>query len=225
MNVGIVVAAGKSERMGQNVDKAFLSMGSKPVLAYALMAFEKCTDIDRIVLVVRKDRVDAAGGLVRMFGLSKVKKIVAGGPSRQVSVQNGLEQVGDEVKIVAVHDGARPLVTPELISDTIASARKFGSGVAASKVTDTLKWVETGNKVAHTVDRTKLWSVQTPQTFKLSLLLKAFAAVNKKDATVTDEASAVELLGEEVRLVPTSLPNIKITTADDLQMAGALLRV
>ena len=225
MNVGIIVAAGKSERMGPIADKVFLSLGSRPVLAYCLIAFEKCRDIDRIVLVVRKDHVEAAAALAQMFGCSKLKKIVAGGPTRQISVQNGLEYAGDEVKIVAVHDGARPMVTPELISETIASAQKFGSGVAAAKVTDTIKWVESGNKVAHTVDRSKLWAVQTPQAFKVALLLRAFAAVNKKNMTVTDEASAVELLGEEVRLVPTSLPNIKITTPDDLQMAAAMLKV
>ncbi len=225
MNVGIIVAAGKSERMGPVADKVFLSLGAKPVLAYCLIAFEKCTDIDRIVLVVRKDHVEAATALAQMFGCSKLRKVVAGGASRQTSVQIGLEHAGDEVKIVVVHDGARPLVTSELISETVVSAQKFGSGVAASKVTDTLKWVDSGNKVAHTVDRSKLWAVQTPQAFKVALLLKAFAAVNKKGATVTDEASAVELLGEDVRLVPTSLPNIKITTPDDLQMATALLRV
>jgi 2-C-methyl-D-erythritol 4-phosphate cytidylyltransferase len=139
-------------------------------------------------------------------------------------VLSGLAQLSDDVRIVSVHDGARPCVTPELISETIASAKKYGSGVAASKITDTVKYVERGFKVAKTVDRTKLWAVQTPQTFKLDVLMKAFAVVQKKNASVTDEASAVELCGEEVRLVPSALPNVKITTPDDLTVAAALLR-
>jgi 2-C-methyl-D-erythritol 4-phosphate cytidylyltransferase len=225
MNYGLIVAAGKSERMGPNVDKAFLTLGSKPLLAYSLLAFEKCDHIDGIVLVVRKDRVDAANGLAQMFGCAKVKKIVAGGPTRQASVQNGMDLLHDEVTVVAVHDGDRPLVTSELISETIVSAQKYGSGVAASKITDTIKYVERGQKVSRTIDRSKLWTVQTPQTFSVQILRAAFEAVNRKKASVTDEASAVELLGEGVRLVPTSLPNIKITVAEDLLVAAALLKV
>jgi 2-C-methyl-D-erythritol 4-phosphate cytidylyltransferase len=225
MNFGVIVAGGKSERMGPEVDKAFLSLGMQPVLAYSLLAFEKCHDIDGVVLVVRKDRVDAARGMCQVFGCSKVKRIVPGGTSRQHSVSNGLEALGPDVTIVAVHDGARPCVTSDLISETIKSAKKHGSGVAAAKITDTVKQVDKGTTVSKTVDRTKLWTVQTPQTFELSRLLKAFDVVKKKKAIVTDEASAMELSGAEVRLVPSTLSNIKITTPDDLNLAAALLRL
>jgi 2-C-methyl-D-erythritol 4-phosphate cytidylyltransferase len=224
MNYGIIVAAGKSERMGVNVDKAFLTLGSKPLLAYSLASFERCPDIDGIVLVVRKDRVDSATALAQMFGCTKLKGVVAGGATRQISVQNGLERLNDDVDIVAVHDGARPLVSPQLISETIASAKKFGSGVAASKITDTIKSVDRGNKVAKTVDRSKLWAVQTPQTFQVSILREAFQMVNRKNAVVTDEASAVELAGGDVRIVPSALPNTKVTTPEDMLMAAALLK-
>lgn len=224
MNYGVVVAAGKSERMGPNVDKAFLSLGTKPVLAYSLLAFEKCHDIDGIVLVCRKDRMDSARAMASLFGVSKLKRVVAGGSMRQVSVSNGLEACGDDVDVVAVHDGARPCVTPELISETIKSAKRYGSGVAAVKVTDTVKHVDTGLTIARTVDRTKLWAVQTPQTFKLDLLKKAFDRVKKKKTTITDEASAVELV-EKVHLVVAPVSNIKITTADDLALAAALLKL
>lgn len=225
MNYGIIVAAGKSERMGADVDKGFLSIGSKPVLAYSLQAFERCADIDGIILVVRKDRLDTASGMAHMFGCHKVKKVVVGGATRQLSVQSGLDELNDDVKIVAVHDGARPMVTPELISETIASAKKSGSGVAASKITDTVKYVERGLKVSKTIDRAKLWAVQTPQTFKVALLRKAFEVVNKKDVAVTDEASAAELAGIDVMLVPTALPNLKITMPQDLQVAAAIMSV
>jgi len=130
-----------------------------------------------------------------------------------------------EAQIVAVHDGARPCVTPELISETIKSAKKHGSGIAGVKITDTVKSVERGFVVSGTVDRTYLWAVQTPQAFKVDLLKKALEVVRKKRRVVTDEASAVELLGEEVHIVPSSSANIKITTADDLMLAAALMRL
>jgi len=225
MNYGVIVAGGKSERMGLDVDKAFLSLGTKPILAYSLIAFEKCHDIDGVILVVRKDRMESARAMAQLFGCYKVKKVVAGGVTRQDSVENGLAQLNNEVDVVAVHDGARPCVTPQVISETVKSAKKFGSGVAAVKITDTIKEVKRGSIVSKTIDRTMLWAVQTPQTFKLSLLLKAFSAVNKKRMTVTDEASAVELVCKDVRLVPAALSNIKITTPDDLTLAAALMRL
>jgi 2-C-methyl-D-erythritol 4-phosphate cytidylyltransferase len=225
MILGIIVAAGKSERMGTDVDKAFLSLGTRPVLAYSLLAFEQCPMIDGVVLVVRKDRVDAARGLAQIFGCAKVRKVLAGGATRQASVILGLDALGEDTKIVAVHDGARPCVTPDMITETITMAKRTGSGVAAVKVTDTLKEVARGTTVSHTVDRAKLWAVQTPQTFRADLLRKAYAFVEKKKLTVTDESSAVEACGEAVHLVPTTWQNIKITTPADLALAAAILKV
>lgn len=225
MNSGIIVAAGRGERMGPDVDKAFLSLGSKPVLVYSLIAFEKCTDIEEVILVVRKERLEPARCAVQMFGCTKVRKIVAGGTHRQTSVLNGLAEISDEADLVAVHDGARPCVTSALITETLRSARQYGSGVAAVKITDTVKEVEKGVIISRTIDRTKLWRVQTPQAFKRELLEKAFAVVRKKKLTVTDEASAVELIHRSVRLVPASSSNIKITTPDDLVLAAALMRL
>ena len=225
MNCGIIVAAGKSERMGTDIDKAFLSLGTKPVVVYPLLAFEKCRDIDEVILVVRKERIDAARQVVRMFGCNKVKKVIAGGALRQQSVINGLAEANDEVDIVVVHDGARPCVTSELISQTINSAKQYGSGVAATKITDTVKSVEKGMIISGTVDRTKLWLVQTPQAFKKNLLQKAFAHVEKKKIKVTDEASAVELVSTGVRLVVAGSSNIKITSPNDLTLAAALMRL
>jgi len=211
--------------MGKEIDKAFLSLGTRPVVVYSLMAFEKCRDIDEVVLVVRRDHIDAARQAVRMFGSNKVKKVVAGGALRQDSVMNGLAEINEEAEIVVVHDGARPCVTADLISKTVASAKEFGSGIAAVKITDTVKSVEKGMIISETVDRTKLWLVQTPQAFKVSVLKKAFALVEKKKVKVTDEASAVELVANSVRLVESSVSNIKITTPDDLTLAAALMRL
>jgi 2-C-methyl-D-erythritol 4-phosphate cytidylyltransferase len=225
MNSAIIVAAGKSERMGVGTDKAFLSLGSRPVLAWSLLAFEQCHDIDQIVLVVRKEQIMATRGAVQMFGISKLRTIVAGGQRRQDSVANGLAALDPDTRIVAVHDGARPCITADLISETIRSAKRTGSGVAASRVIDTIKFVERSAIVDHTLDRDKLWAVQTPQTFKVELLRKAYAKVAEKGVTVTDEAAAMELLGEPVRLVEWPRSNPKITTAEDLTVAAALLKI
>lgn len=225
MIFGIIVAAGKSERMGLDVDKAFLSLGTRPVLAYSLLAFEQCPMIDGVILVVRKDRLESARGLAKIFGCDKVRKIVAGGTSRQSSVMIGLAELGDDVRTVVVHDGARPCVTSDLICETIKSAKRHGSGVAAVKITDTIKEVDRGMVVARTVDRTKLWAVQTPQAFKVELLSRAYANVKKKKLTITDESSSIEALGEDVHLVPAPLSNIKITTPEDLALAGTILKV
>lgn len=221
----IIVAAGRGERMGSGTDKAFLSLGPKPVVVWALMAFEESTAIDRVVLVVRREQVEAAKAVIQMFGLSKVKQIVAGGTKRQISVAKGLAAVDPETRIVVVHDGARPCVTPALIAEIVESAQKNGCSVAATRLVDTVKYVERGTVVDHTVDRTKLWAVQTPQAFKVDVLMRALKKVEESDIVVTDEATAVELLGEPVRLVEWQKPNIKITVVEDLAVAAALLRI
>jgi 2-C-methyl-D-erythritol 4-phosphate cytidylyltransferase len=225
MNTVILVAAGKSTRMGSNTDKAFLSLGSRPVIAWSLLAFEQCPMIDQIVLVVRKEQMLAAKSVAQMFGISKLRQVVAGGSRRQDSVVNGMREMAPETRIVVVHDGARPCVTPELIEATIKTAKRNGCGVAASRVWDTIKYVERGLTVDRTVDRAKLWAVQTPQAFKVELLQRAYETVEEQKAVVTDEASAVELIGEPVRLVEWSRHNVKITTAEDLPLAAAVLKI
>ncbi len=225
MTTAIIVAAGKSERMGGTVDKAFLSLGSKPVIAYSLMAFDACPDIDEIVMVVRKEQLLAAKGVIQMFGGRKVAAIVAGGATRQASVSNGLAAANPDTRIVCVHDGARPCIKPPLISETIQSAKRVGSGIAATKVTDTVKQVDKGQVVTVTLDRAKVWTVQTPQTFKFNILQRALAHADAADMKFTDEASAVEFMGESVHLVSTTFPNIKITHVEDIKVASLLLGI
>lgn len=225
MNTAIIVAAGKSERMGTCVDKAFLSLGSKPIIAWSLLAFEACTDIDQIILVVRKEQLLAAKSVTQMFGISKLHAIVQGAGKRQDSVIAGMAQMDPDTRLVIVHDGARPCVTSALISETVKCAKRNGSGVAASRIWDTLKYVERGTTVDHTVDRSKIWAVQTPQAFTTELLKKAYQEVTLKKETVTDEASAVEMIGESVRLVEWPYPNIKITTVEDLPLAAVAMKL
>ena len=223
MVTAIIVAAGKSERMGAGTDKAFLNLGPKPVLAWSLLAFEHCADVDQVVVVVRKDQIVATKALARMFGISKVRAVVAGGAKRQDSVVNGLKEMDSDTRVVVVHDGARPCVKPETIAETVKVAKRVGAAVVGCHIWDTVKLVEKGTTVTRTEDRSKLWAVQTPQAFSASLIRRAYAEVAKRKVEVTDDAAAVELLGEPVKIVETDVPNLKITTVEDLRVAAAVV--
>jgi 2-C-methyl-D-erythritol 4-phosphate cytidylyltransferase len=224
MVTAIVLAAGQSTRMGGGPNKQFIELLGKPLVYYSLTAFEQCRVVDAIVVVRRPDCARQAEQIVHEFGFQKVVAFTDGGVERQNSVWNGLEKCDPATDIVAVHDGARPLVTPALIESTVASAQAHGTGISASKVVDTIKEANADRTVIRTVDRTKLWAVQTPQTVRLPLLREAYTKVFARQTVVTDEAAAVELLGQKVHLVETAFLNLKITTPADLAMAEALLR-
>ncbi|MBR0241920.1 MAG: 2-C-methyl-D-erythritol 4-phosphate cytidylyltransferase [Kiritimatiellae bacterium] len=221
MTNAIIVAAGKSERMGAGTDKAFLSLGNRPVVAWSLIAFEKCPDVDRIILVVRKEQQLAAKAVAKMFGISKLVAVVPGGNKRQESVQAGLAVCDVDTRFVVVHDGARPCVTPEVISEVVKLAKRVGAATVGRRMTDTVKRVEKGTLVSATEEREKLWAVQTPQAFNFRVLQNAYKSLGKND--VTDDCQAVELSGEAVRIYENREPNFKITTVEDLQIASALL--
>jgi 2-C-methyl-D-erythritol 4-phosphate cytidylyltransferase len=222
MVTAVVLAAGRSTRMGAAANKQFIELLGKPLIHYSLAAFEQCCVVDAIVLVRRPDCAEQAEQIGRQF-----KKLVAfadGGVERQNSVCHGLEQCPATTEIVVVHDGARPLVTPALIETTVATAKAHGTGIAASKIVDTIKEANADRTVVRTVDRTKLWAVQTPQSVRFDWLREAYSRVLEKKLIVTDEAAAVELLGRPVHLVETPFLNIKITTPVDLAIAEALLQ-
>jgi 2-C-methyl-D-erythritol 4-phosphate cytidylyltransferase len=221
MTTAIIVAAGKSERMGAGTDKAFLSLGNKPVVAWSLLAFERCPDIDRIIFVVRKDQQVAAKAVARMYGISKLQTILPGGVRRQESVQAGLEACDIDTRYVIIHDGARPYVTSDMISEVVKLVKRVPAATVGQRITDTVKRVEKGLNVSSTDDREKLWTVQTPQGFQIKVLRNAFKALGKTD--VTDDCQAVELAGETVRIIENRNPNFKITTVEDLQIANAIL--
>ena len=222
MTTAIILAAGKSERMGGGVDKTFLSLVNKPVVAWSLLAFERCADIDRIVFVVRKEQLVAAKAVVKMFGISKIDKIVAGGARRQESVAAGLAACDLDTKFVVIHDGARPMVTSALISEVVKHVKRNPAVTVGRPASDTIKVCEKGVTVSKTLPRERLWTVQTPQAFLLSDLRKAYKALGSKE--VTDDCMAIELDGGTVKIVTSFAPNVKITTAEDLQLAGALLK-
>ena len=221
MVTAIIVAAGKSSRMGSGVDKAFLSLVNKPVVAWSLLAFERCADIDRIVLVVRKDQQLAAKAVAKMFGISKLFKIVPGGNRRQESVAAGLAACDIDTRTVVIHDGARPMVSSEIIGEVVKLAVRGGAATVGRKMVDTVKRVEKGTTVVETVDRDKLWQVQTPQAFQMKVLRDALK--NLGDREVTDECMAVELAGGTVKILESLKPNFKITTPEDIQLVSKLL--
>jgi len=171
--------------------------------------------------VVRKDQLLACKAVVKMFGISKIDKIVAGGNRRQESVQAGLAACDLDTRTVIIHDGARPLVTPEMISSAAVAAKKTAAVALGRPVTDTLKFCEKGTAVTRTVSREKLWAVQTPQAFQLKELR---AALKDLKDEVTDECLAMERNGAAVKIVENLKPNFKITVPEDLQLAAQLLK-
>lgn len=222
---GIIITGGKADEFAEGVDTAFLTLSSKPVLTYSLTAFERCPDIEGLVLVASKERLDSVRAMVQMFGCYKVKKILAGPTQRLGAVLTGLRAIEDEkITMVTVHDGTRPCVTADQISETIKSARKHGSGVLASRITDPVKEVPKGTKVTGSLDPEVLWHALSPQSFKMDVLRKALEAAQKKKAVIHDEADALALTKAEVHVVPASKHSIRIAGPADLNLAEYLLR-
>lgn len=217
----IIVAAGSSQRMG--FDKLFSLLGDKPVIGHTLNAFERADCVDEIILVGRDDRLAELRELVRRAELKKVSQVVSGGVHRQDSVRAGLEMLGADARYVAVHDAARPLITSEQIGRVFAECQVHGAAALAEPITDTLKRADQDYFVCGGVDRARLYAMQTPQVFARDLLVKAYDAVAAGNLSVTDEVSAVELLGAKVLLVPNDEFNLKITYPRDLVLAQSLL--
>lgn len=224
MNSAIIVAAGKGSRMGPNVDKLFFEVAGRPVVAHTWQRFNDAKCIDEIVLVARDEMQSAFQELATKYGFKKTFRLVVGGPERQDSVWNGLETLSEEAEVVAIQDAARPCTTEELIAATIDAAREMGAAVAAQPVTDTIKESTDGENISHTIDRSKLWAVQTPQTFRVAIIRGAIAAARAKGLNLTDDTAACELVGQRVKLVSSVSPNPKVTVAGDLPYIEALLR-
>lgn len=215
----IIVAAGESRRMG-GVDKVFAPLGGEPLLMRATHAFQKCPHIHQIVVVVSGGSEKKCRHLVGSREWDKVSDVCLGGRRRQDSVAAGLKRVRN-CDWVVIHDGARPLVTVDLIERGLEAARETGASVAAVPVTDTIKIAGEDRIVRETPPRQNLWAVQTPQIFLLDLITKAY---QQESGDVTDDASLVEQAGYKVKLYMGSYDNIKVTTPDDLTLAEALWR-
>ncbi len=225
LDVGaVIVAAGRSQRMGDIVKPwaplTDASGRSRPLLAYPLATFQACPAVARIALAVAGDTIEHARVLVDDERFDKVCAVVAGGARRQDSVRAGLEALGP-CDWVIVHDGARPLVTADLIERGLEEAKETGASCCALPVPDTVKEADEAGNVARTLDRSRLWLAQTPQTFRYDLLMKAHRRV---EGEVTDDAALVESMSVKVRLYPGSARNLKVTTPEDLALVQALLR-
>jgi 2-C-methyl-D-erythritol 4-phosphate cytidylyltransferase len=224
MNAAILVAAGKGVRMGAGVDKLFLEVAGRPVVAHTWQRFNDVKCIAEIVLVVRDGMQKSFAELAARFHLTKPFRIVAGGAERQDSVWNGLEALPVTAEIVAIHDAARPCASDELIATTVQAAEETGAAVAAQPVTDTIKESADGRLIQHTLDRSKLWAVQTPQSFRVEVIRRALAEVRRRRLIFTDDTAACELIGQPVRLVSSIAPNPKVTVPGDLPFIEMLLR-
>jgi 2-C-methyl-D-erythritol 4-phosphate cytidylyltransferase len=213
----IIAAAGESRRMG-GIDKVFAPLGGKPALAWVLDAFNGCDKINQIVVVVSEDNIERCRKLIAEKKWSKPVEVCAGGKRRQDSVAAGLKKL--DCDWVIIHDGARPLVTKELIEDGLKAAQETGAAVAAVPVTDTIKTAGDDRIVYQTPSRQNLWAVQTPQVFRAEIIARAYEQAKDE---VTDDASLVEGLGQKVKLYMGSYDNIKITNPHDLALAEVLL--
>ncbi len=214
----IIAAAGESRRMG-GVDKVMALLGGKAVLAWVIDAFQRCNSIDHIIVIVNRENLKQCQQLVAGQGWSKVSDVCLGGRRRQDSVAAGLGRLG-QCDWIVIHDGARPLITVDLIERGLEAAGETGAAVAAVPVTDTIKVAGDDRLVQQTLPRHSLWTVQTPQVFRFDIITEAYRQV---EAEVTDDASLVEMLGYKVKLYLGTYDNIKVTTPDDLALAKWLL--
>lgn len=215
----VIVAAGNASRMG-GIDKVMAPLKGEPMILRTVRTFQNCDAISEIVIVTREDLIIPITNLCRE--MPKVKAVVRGGNSRQESVGLGLNALSSKVKLAAVHDGARPLITWQVIDRTVRAANSYGAAAPAIPVKDTIKVVE-GRVVKNTPDRSTLFAVQTPQVFDFDLLRGALKKAEADGAAVTDDCSAVELMGMSVKIVEGDEHNIKVTTPMDLRIAEMLL--
>ena len=220
----IIVAAGKGTRMGPKVDKLFLELHGCPIVAHTWRRFDQAGCIDEIVIVVRDGMQDAFQEIAQRHRFSKRFALVVGGKERQDSVWNGLAALSPGAEIVAIQDAARPCTSQSVIAATVAAARETGAAVAAQAVTDTIKESRDGNLIERTLDRSRLWAVQTPQTFRVEIIHRALSEVRQRGLLVTDDTAACELIGQPVRLVVSAEPNPKVTRPEDLPYVEAVLR-
>ena len=215
----VIVAAGNASRMG-GIDKVMAQLKGEPMIARTVRTFQNCDCIAEIVIVTREDLILPITALTR--NMSKVNAVVCGGSSRQESVNLGLNALSKEMQMAAIHDGARPLISMEVIDRTVRAAHTHNAAAPAIPVKDTIKVVE-GRVVVNTPDRATLFAVQTPQVFDFDLLRGALKHAEETGALVTDDCSAVELLGMKVKIVEGDERNLKVTTPMDLKIAEMLL--
>jgi 2-C-methyl-D-erythritol 4-phosphate cytidylyltransferase len=224
MNTALLLAAGSGKRMGGAVDKLFLEVCGRPVIAHSWGRWEAASCINEIVLVIREGQETRFQSLARTYGFTKPFRFITGGAERQDSVWCGLQALNPQSVVVAIHDGARPCTSASVMEQVIAAAAQDGAAVAARRVTDTIKESQTGAFIDRTIDRSRLWAVQTPQAFRVEVIRRGLEAVRERGLQVTDDTTACELIGQSVRLVEVTELNPKVTVQEDLALVELLLR-
>ncbi|MBC8591613.1 2-C-methyl-D-erythritol 4-phosphate cytidylyltransferase [Wansuia hejianensis] len=219
----IIAAAGMSNRMGSKINKQFIAIDNKPILAHTLEKFEQCQYIDEIILVSKEEEVEyCRKEIVRKYGFKKVNKIIRGGKERQDSIYNGLLALNEKTDIVLTHDGARPFVRIKNIEDGIKGVLEYGACVIGVPVKDTIKVIDESKGIHHTPKRDLLWAAQTPQCFWTHLIKKGYEYAITEGIVGTDDSSLVEKMGHEVKMIMGNYDNIKITTPEDLIVAESI---
>jgi len=218
----VVLAAGSSQRMGQ--EKTLMTVGGMPVLVRTLLAFEKSEHIDEIIVVTRVDRIEDTAELCHGNGITKLKMVIGGGATRMESALAGVSACNKEARLIAIHDGARPLVTQDLISRTVYAADKYISAVPVIPSTDTLKTVDDSGVIVDTPDRSRIFRVQTPQIFHADMIKGALTKAAKDHLPITDDCSAMDMMGVKTHVVEGDPDNIKLTTPNDIVIAEAIIK-
>lgn len=221
----VVAAAGMGKRMKADINKQFLLLEDKPIVAHTINQFEKNENIDEIVIVVKDEEVDyCKSEVIEKYNFKKIKAVVKGGSERQESVYNGLINCDNSTEIVLIHDGVRPFITLSEIDSLISETLINDACVTGVRVKDTIKVVDDSGIIIDSPDRSKLWAVHTPQCFSYNLILKAHQYAREKNILATDDSMLVEKLGREVKMIEGSYDNIKITTPEDLFVAENILK-
>lgn len=219
----VILAGGSSTRMGEGVSKQLLKIDGIPVIVHTLLAFEVCEAINEIIVVAKKDELPIYELYKKDYSITKITKIVPGGETRQQSAAKGFAEISDKADYVAIHDGARCLVTPEEIERVCAGAYSCGAATAAARATDTVKIAKSG-LIKETVDRENVWLAQTPQVFGANIYRAALAMAEKDGISVTDDCSMVEHIDYRIKLIECSKNNLKITTVDDIPLTVAIFK-
>ena len=217
-----MVAAGNSSRMGEGISKQLLKLQEIPVVVHTLLAFEKAETIDEIVVAAKKEELPLYQDFATAFHITKLKKVVFGGETRQESVKKAFSVISDHTEFVAIHDGARCLITPQEITRVCETAYQTGAATAAIRAEETVKSEKSG-LIGETLDRKHIWLSRTPQVFKTNVYRVALAITERDGITSTDDCALVEYIDYRIRLVECSKHNIKITTAEDIPFAEAVL--
>ena len=224
MNGVVIVAAGSGSRMNMGMNKQFIKLRDKEIIAYTIEKFYNHKNINEIVVVIKEEEVNFfKEEILSKYGFRKVK-IAFGGKERQDSVYNGLKMLSDDCDIVLIHDGARPFISEKIIDNCIEEAKNYNAVVVGVPVKDTIKVINEENDIVDTPERSKLWAVQTPQTFNYDILVKSYEDAFKNNFYGTDDAMLVERIGYKVKMIKGSYNNIKITTQEDLSIGIQILK-